>query len=224
MISVIIPFYNEEKIFSANSDFFQGLSRKAELIFVDGGSTDSGVDIAKNYSRVVQAKKGRATQMNHGARLAQNDILLFLHADNFIDIDVLASIEDRLLNDDFIGGCLTQRIDKEGIIYRFIEEQGNRRARRKGVFYGDQGVFVKKDIFLKMGGYPDVPIMEDVLFSKKLREVGRVIVLDDKIIVSPRRWEKNGVAKTVALYNLIMILFYLKVPLHKIKRLYNDLR
>lgn len=224
MISVIVPFYNEEKILSSNSDFFRGLSNKTELIFVDGGSSDRSVELATSYGKVLHGKKGRAAQMNYGASFAQSDILLFLHADTFISVETLASIEDKLSKGDFIGGCLTQKINKEGIIYRLIEEKGNRRARRTKIFYGDQGIFVKKDIFSKMGCFPDVPIMEDVLFSKALRRLGEVVVLPDKISVSSRRWDKRGIIRTILLYNLMIILFRLRVPLEKINKLYVDLR
>lgn len=204
--------------------FFHDLSKRTELIFVDGGSSDRSAEIALNYANVLQSKKGRAAQMNYGASLAQGNILLFLHADTFIRVETLATIEDKLTNGDFIGGCLTQRIDKEGRIYRFIERQGNCRARNTKIFYGDQGIFVKKDIFSKIGCYPDVPIMEDVLFSKKLRKSGQVTILPDEIFVSSRIWDQMGVARTVLFYNLIIILFHLRFPLEKIKQLYDDLR
>lgn len=224
MISIIIPFYNEEKVLLEKSHFFEHLSNQAELIFVDGGSTDRSVQIVRNYGRVVQGRRGRAAQMNYGASLAQYGILLFLHADNFIETATLVNIEEKLVNGGFVGGCLTQRIDKHAMIYRLIEGQGNRRARNRKIFYGDQGIFVKKDIFLAIGGYPDVPIMEDVLFSKQLKKAGEVAILADEIFVSPRRWEKRGIARTVLLYNFLIILFHLRVPLNKIKKFYDDLR
>lgn len=91
-------------------------------------------------------------------------------------------------------------------------------------FYGDQGIFVKKDTFLKLGGFPEIPIMEDILFTEKLRKCGKTVVLPDKILVSARRWEKMGIIKTTLLFNLIILLFWLKVPLNRIKKLYEDLR
>ena len=110
------------------------------------------------------------------------------------------------------------------LIYRLIEWQGNTRARLTREFYGDQGIFVKKNTFLRMGGFPEVPIMEDVLFSRRLRTIGKTVVLSDKITVSARRWEKNGIIKTALIFNLIIILFWLKAPLHKIKQFYEDIR
>jgi rSAM/selenodomain-associated transferase 2 len=223
VISIIIPIYNEEKILTKNSPYLTRLSRHSELIFVDGGSTDKTIQIANGCGKVLHSERGRAVQMNHGAKNACGDILIFLHADNTISEEALITIEEAIKNG-FIGGCLTQRIDCKRPIYRFIEGEGNIRARITKIFYGDQGIFVKKDIFLKRNGFPEAPIMEDVLFSKNLRKLGRTTVLSDKILVSPRRWEKKGIVKTIFLHNSIMILFWLGFPLEKIKRMYGDLR
>ena len=224
MISIIIPIYNEEKIILENSARFRVLSHRAELIFVDGKSSDRSFEISRNLGEVLSSEKGRAIQMNSGASVAQGDILLFLHADNAILPEVLNSIERVIKERGFIGGCLTQKIDKQGFIFRLIEGQGNFRARRRKIFYGDQGIFVRKDIFSKIGGFPEVPIMEDVIFTKKLRKLGNTAVLPDEILASPRRWEKRGIVRTILLYNLIIILFWLRFPLEKIKKLYDDLR
>lgn len=224
MISIISPVYNEEKILSKNHPLFRKLSSYAEFIFVDAGSTDRGLEAAPGYAKVLTCKKGRAAQMNYGASFAKGDILFFLHADNHILPEALFSIEKTISENNFIGGCLTQRIDKNGVIYRLIESQGNLRARFSKVFYGDQGIFARKDIFLKMGGFPQVPIMEDVLFSRRLRDFGKAVVLPDKIFVSARRWQSRGIIKTFLLYNWIILLFRFGYPLDKIKRLYEDLR
>lgn len=224
MISIIIPLYNEEKMLFEHSSCLKDLSCLAELIFVDGASSDRTIEPAKQFGRVLQSQKGRAIQMNYGAGYAKGDILLFLHADSIISVDALACIEKKISEDGYVGGCLTQRIDNDVCIYRAIEAQGNLRARATKVFYGDQGIFVKKGVFVKMGGFPEVPIMEDVLFTRKLRRLGKTVVLSDKIIVSARRWEKKGIIRTMLLYNLLIILFWLKVPLDKIKKLYEETR
>lgn len=224
MISIICPIYNEERILSENPDEFQRLSRKAELIFVDGGSSDQSAEVARRYGKVIHSEKGRALQMNCGADFARGEILLFLHADNFITETCLDSIEKIVAKEDSVGGCLTQHIAKDGITYRFIERLGNLRARMTSVFYGDQGIFVRRELFLKMNGFPKVPVMEDVLFTRSLRRQGRTTVLADKIIVSPRRWEDKGLIRTSLLYIMICILFFLRFPLEGIKKLYGDLR
>jgi rSAM/selenodomain-associated transferase 2 len=224
MISIVCPIYNEEKILSKTAAHLERLSRRAEFIFVDGGSADRSVVVARQHGKVFHSKKGRAAQMNYGAGLAKGEILLFLHADTIVSTDALETIESKINEDGVIGGCFTQRIDNGSPLYRIIESQGNLRARARKVFYGDQGIFVKKDVFLKIGGFPEAPILEDVLFTKKLRKAGKTVVLPDEIIVSARRWEKRGVIRTVFLYHCIIFLFWLKVPLHKIKELYEDLR
>lgn len=224
MITIVIPIYNEEKILSEKTFQFRNLSKNAELIFVDGESSDKSCSIAADFGKVIQSKKGRGSQMNSGARSAAGDVLLFLHADTIISAGALSVIEEAVNNRGFVGGCLTQRIDSDAFIYRLIEGQGNIRARIDKIFYGDQGIFVKKDVFDRIGGFPEVAIMEDVLFTQQLRKIGKTVILPDKIIVSPRRWEKKGIILTILIYNLIIILFRLKAPLHKIKRLYKEIR
>lgn len=224
MITVIVPVYNEESVLLENAAQFTNLAKCAELIFVDGGSLDASSKIASYYGKVIQSKRGRALQMNCGARFAQGNILLFLHCDTYILPDALLSVEKAIGSDGYLGGCMTQRIDKEAFVYRLIEWQGNNRAHRTRVFYGDQGIFVRKDIFWELGGFPGEPIMEDVLFTKKLRKRGNTAVLSDKIMVSPRRWEKRGIIKTMIMFNMLLAMFKMGFPLEKIKALYEDLR
>lgn len=224
MISVIVPVYNEEGILSKNTSFFENLASHADLIFVDGGSIDSSFSLATNISTTICSKKGRALQMNAGSEIAKGDILFFLHADAEISKDDLEAVEKELKKSEVIGGCLTQTIDKKELLYRFIEGFGNIRARFSRVFYGDQGIFVRKDVFLRLGGFPEVPVMEDVLFTKKMRACGKTIVLPNNILVSPRRWEKKGILRTAFIYSYINILFCMGVSLEKIKERYEDLR
>jgi len=224
MISVIIPIYNEERILSTDPVRFANLSHHTELIFVDGRSIDRSIEIARRHGKVLQSEKGRAIQMNFGAKQAKNDILLFLHADNIVSPESLENIEKEIQQDGVMGGCLTQRIDKKGLIFRLIEMQGNIRARMTRVFYGDQGIFVRKDIFFHLGGFPDVSIFEDVLFSRKLRREGKTVVLLDKIMASPRRWEKRGIIKTMIMFSTLLAMFKMGFPLERIKALYEDLR
>jgi rSAM/selenodomain-associated transferase 2 len=225
MISIIIPIYNEEAVLSKSIAQLQNLSRQAALLFVDGGSTDRSVEIVSGVGSLLRSgRQGRSLQMNKGGFSAKGDILIFMHADTMILPDTLSKIEEAVNSRGFVGGCLTQRIDKDAFIYRLIETQGNNRAHRTNVFYGDQGIFVKKDVFERIGGFPEAPIMEDVLFTQQLRKMGKTVVLPDRITVSARRWEKRGIIKTTLLFNLIILLFRLKVPLHQIKQFYEDIR
>lgn len=224
MVTIIVPIYNEERVLSKNIVYFNNLARQTELLFVDGGSTDRSVEIVSRIGSLLHSGNGRSLQMNKGGFSAKGDILFFMHVDTIISPDTLLAIEVAINEKGFIGGCLTQRIDRDAFIYRLIEKQGNTRARIYKIFYGDQGIFVKRDVFEKMGGFPEVPIMEDVLFTQQLRKIGQTVILPDRIMISARRWEKKGLIRTMLLYNLIIILFWLKVPLHKIKQFYEDIR
>ncbi|OGW71786.1 MAG: hypothetical protein A2047_02360 [Omnitrophica bacterium GWA2_41_15] len=223
MISVIVPVYNEEKIikqFLSPFSYNCGL----EVIVVDGQSSDKTVEFAKQYPvKVIQCVKNRAAQMNEGAKIAQKDILLFLHADCLVERGSLEDIND-CLNNGYIGGCLSQRITSDKIIYRFIEASGNIRSNISKIFYGDQAIFVKKDKFLKLGGFNGVALFEDALFSKKLKKEGRLRVLNNKVFVSPRRWEKNGIMKTTFINWILTLGFMLGMPLDILKRIYADVR
>lgn len=224
MICVIVPVYNEENMLRARSKALQELARTTEMIFIDGESADKSVDIAAQYGRVISSEKGRARQMNAGALQARNDILLFLHADNTVMPEAIESIKKEIRQNGAVGGCLTQRIDNGRFIFRIIEWQGNNRARRAKIFYGDQGIFVRKDVFERIGGFPDVPIFEDILFTYKLKGEGKTTVLPDKIAVSARRWEKGGIFRTTVMFNTLLIMLKMGYPLEKIKKLYEDLR
>lgn len=223
MISIIVPVYNEEGVIRLTLATLPYMNN-IEVIVVDGASTDRTKEIARQFPvRIIEAAKNRAIQMNQGAKQARGDIFLFLHSDCLLQNESIKSIENCLSNG-YIGGCLSQRINSNRFIFRLIESSGNIRARLSKLFYGDQAIFVRKDAFFKIGGFPKVPIMEDVLFSKKLREIGKTKVLSNKVIASVRRWEKQGILKTTLLYNTIIILFKLGYPLEKIKLLYEDLR
>lgn len=224
MISTVIPILNEEKLLKKREQWLRQVSSYTELIFVDGGSSDGSPEVARRIGRFLMAEKGRAVQMNCGAREARNDILLFLHIDTTVSPEALFHIKRCMQDNNIVGGCLTQRIAKKGLIYRLIEGFGNIRAKVTKVFYGDQGIFVRKDIFFSIGGFPEVPIMEDVLFTKTLRRVGRVVVLKDLIYVSARRLERDGIIKSIFIYTLVNLLFRLGIPLDKVRLLYSDIR
>ncbi len=223
MISIVIPVYNEERIIKRILDSFT-YNDKIEVIIADGGSSDKTVEFAQQYPiKLIQCGKNRAIQMNEGAKISRGNILLFLHADCSIENDSLKEII-KALNNSYIGGCLSQKIDSPKLIYRFIEVSGNIRARLFKIFYGDQAIFVRRDIFLRVKGFDNVDLFEDVLFSKKIKKIGRVCVLNDKLYASCRRWAKQGVIKTTFMNWILSLGFFIGLAPRILKKIYDDTR
>ena len=162
--------------------------------------------------------------MNRGAQEAQYDILLFLHADAFIHFENLQHIVNAIKNKKYIGGCFKQVLDDPAILYRWIAWTGNIRAKVSKVFYGDQAIFVRKDIFQQLGGFPEVKIGEDVLFTKKLRRKGRVGVLPFTVNCSTRRWKRQGVWQTFLLNLRINTALVWNQNLDQLANTYQDAR
>jgi len=223
-ISIIIPTYNEELILTENKSCFKDLSKYGEVIFVDGKSSDKTVNLAKDLGKVIMSPKCRAIQMNMGARAAKGEALLFLHADTMVEGKTIAKIAYTLNKKKIIGGCLIHVYKPGSPIFKFIAFTGNLRARLTKIFYGDQGIFVRKDIFEKIGGFPDVKICEDILFSRKLRENGKTRVLPYYIYCSPRRWAKGGVLKTFLINFKICFRMFRGGNLDDLATAYKDIR
>ena len=224
MISVIIPVYNEETMLRKNDIYYQMLSQTTELIFVDGGSDDATAVLAGKLGRVVKARKNRAAQMNAGAHVAKGKILLFLHADAVIHQNQLQKLEEIINKKDLIGGCLTQVLEDESLLFRWIAFTGNARAKITKVFYGDQAIFVRKNVFKKLKGFPEVNICEEILFTKKLKRAGRVDILPIPVYCSARRWKKQGILKTFFLNARIKSALAFGVQPNQLKIAYDDVR
>jgi len=223
MISVIIPVYNEEKLIARTLDILSA-NGDIEVIVVDGGSSDCTLGLLGRYPvKVITQEKGRAGQLNSGARAAQGDILLFLHADCYPEVKAFQAIE-RCIKRGFIGGCLRYKIEAPALVYRWIERSGDIRARLFKIFYGDQAIFVRKDVFTALGGFDDVDLFDDILFSKKMRCYGRISVLDTRVYASARRWQTQGVVKTSVVNWLISAGFLLGVSPALLKKIYPDIR
>ena len=198
MITIIVPFLNEETLLLPLGENLRGLSGSPELIFVDGGSSDRSVSIARRFGTVLSSPPGRACQMNLAASVATGDILLFLHADCLLPRHALLDIERSLANPVLAGGCLTQvfRVSPSRSVFDWIAFGGNLRARLTRSFFGDQAIFCRRDLFHHLGGYPDIPIFEDLEFSRLLRTAGPTTVLGTPVFCSPRRWLTHGLVRT----------------------------
>jgi rSAM/selenodomain-associated transferase 2 len=160
---------------------------------VDGGSSDGTPEAAAGADAVLTAARGRAHQMNAGAARAAGDILVFLHADCLLERGGLAEVERLLANPAVTAGCFSMRVRAAGACYRCIDACAAARVRLTGLVYGDQGLFVRRADFERVGGFPPVRFMEDVFLSRALRGRGRVVVARGRVFVSPRRWRAAGV-------------------------------
>ena len=222
-ISVIIPVLNEAKILERTLSQLHPELKSHELIVVDGGSTDASVGIGKKYGRVITSERGRAKQLNAGAAVATGDILIFLHADIWLESGTLASVTTAL-SSGYVGGGFRQKIDGRSFLYRLIEIAGDMRGKYLKVFYGDSGIFLARADFEKIGGFPDVPIMEEMEFSRELRRLGKTTLLTPCIYISPRRWEAKGIVRTTLNNWLITLLYFFRVSPEKLSKLYHHIR
>ncbi len=223
MISAIIPILNEGKILDQSLSQLKPQLQSHELIIVDGGSTDDSLLIAKKYGQVISSPQGRARQMNAGAAAATGNILLFLHADVWLDSGAIRGVESAIAAGN-IGGGFKQRIEGGHILYRMIERGANFRAHRLHMFYGDGGIFIRRPHFYQIGGFSNVPILEEMEFSRKLRSLGKTTLVEPGIHISSRRWKKNGIVRTTALNWLITALYSLGVTPFRLARLYRQIR
>ena len=222
-ISIIIPVLNEAKILEKTLAQLQSELSYHELIIVDGGSTDDSVLIAKKYGKVITSVRGRAKQLNAGAAAASGDILLFLHADIWLESGALAAVETALASG-YIGGGFRQKIDGKNILYRAIEIAGNIRGKYLKVFYGDSGIFLTRADFEKIGGFPETPILEEMEFSRDLRKLGKTTLVIPRIHISARRWEAKGIVRTTVNNWLITFLYFLRFSPDRLAKLYRHIR
>ncbi len=197
-VSTIIPTLNEsphiaqaiERAWEAGAD---------EVIVVDGGSRDGTAEIARDlHCQFVKSQAGRAVQQNLGAASTQGEVLLFLHADTWLPPGGIDQIRRALGDGDVAGGAFHQKIEAQGRVYRWLEHGNAWRARRRGLPYGDQGIFMRRRVFDRLGGFPKVRLMEDLLLMKKFRRLAWPVLLPGPLHVSARRWQKYGPLRQTA--------------------------
>lgn len=194
-ISVIIPTLNEESCLAETLQLLR-LHNPHEIIVADGGSTDATCWIAKSEAvRLVRAPPGRAAQMNAGAAEASGDVFLFLHADCSLEVGAFESARRLLKRRGIVAGCFRMKVRAHGFFYRAIDFCASARVRLTGIAYGDQGLFLYRQTFTALGGFPPLRLMEDLYLSRTLRQRGRLVVADKAIYVSPRRWQQAGLVR-----------------------------
>jgi len=200
-LSIIIPVLNEQNSIAAFLQSLQSLREAgSELIVVDGGSSDDTVVSALGLcDKLLNAEKGRALQMNMGANAASGAVLLFLHADTRLPSNADKIILTSIANSKRCWGRFDVKLSSDSSLFRLIAGMMNFRSRVTGIATGDQAIFVSADIFRQIGGFQNIPLMEDIAISKQLKKISTPICLHEKVTTSSRRWEEQGSWKTILL-------------------------
>lgn len=224
-VSIIIPTLNEEDNIKNLLNNLKNLKGDFEVIFSDGGSSDKTLDIIKDFGnyKIITSKKGRARQLNNGAKESNNDILFFLHADSIIEENALIKIEDFIKNGNKVG-CLKIKFDSKKILMNIFAILSNLRVKYRNIAFGDQGIFIEKKLFEDIGMFEDIPLMEDYKLSIKLKNISRIKYIDSFIVSSSRRFEKNGIIKTALLMQKLQYMFRKGVSIDKIASIYNSMK
>ena len=220
-ISIITPIYNES---SKIVDFLQELKKLSgdfEVLFADGGSTDETLSKIPDTYRVIPCGKGRAVQMNTAAMEATGDYLWFVHCDSQLPADAISQIADSHAQ----FGCFHIGFDYDGPFMGCNTFMSNRRAIMDRIAFGDQGIWIDRQLFLDQGGFPEIPIMEDYEFSRRMkRQKIRLKVLPGRIITSGRRYQTAHPLKTMLAMYWLRHLYRKGVDIHEIARRYKDIR
>lgn len=225
MISIIMPVLNEEKNIEGAFQNVSTLKGDFELVVVDGGSTDKTREIAERHGAVILSDKGRAKQMNAGARRAKGDILLFLHADSRLSPHALSEIERSLNNGkEIVGGALKFYLDDGSPPFKLLSFFSNLRANISKTYTGDFGQFIRKSAFDKIGGFNEIELMEDIDICKRLKKEGKLVQVNAKIISSSRRFKKQGILKTWIHMQVNRFLYFIGTPPVRLSEFYEDVR
>jgi rSAM/selenodomain-associated transferase 2 len=222
-LSIIIPVLNEGERIAATLDALAPLrALGVEIVVVDGGSRDATIQRARlRANRVISAPRGRATQMNAGAEKATGDILLFLHGDTRLPSDADHVLLNGLERSGHAWGRFDVRIDSKDPLLRVVARMMNARSRLTGIATGDQAIFVKRDAFQKVGGFPPIELMEDIALSKLLKRVGPPLCLRECVVTSARRWETRGVISTILLMWRLRLAYFFGADPKELAQLYG---
>jgi rSAM/selenodomain-associated transferase 2 len=225
-IAVIVPVLNESARLPA---LLEDLSARdfAEIIVVDGGSTDGSAEILQavvdKRIAVLASERGRALQMNTGARAARSDLLLFLHADTTLPVEAT-----RLLREACAAGTCWGRFDVRfaptSFLLFLVQTLMNQRSTLTGIATGDQAIFVRRELFLQQGSYAEIPLMEDIELSRRLKRVARPLRINTAVVSSARRWQRHGTLRTILFMWKLRLLYWLGVPPHDLVARYADVR
>jgi rSAM/selenodomain-associated transferase 2 len=220
VISIIIPTLNESDTLAITLKPLQAFRQTSiEIIVVDGGSRDNTISIASTLAdRILSTDKSRTRQMNAGARQATGEVLLFLHADTRLPDNAISLIEQHALPGQW--GRFDVQLNSPRWLLRVNAWLMNYRSCLTGIVTGDQGLFVHRTMFEEVGGFPDIPLMEDIAISKKLKQYNRPICLKSRITVNTRYWEQHGIWRSIFRMWKIRLAYFLGVPTEYLAKKY----
>ncbi|MEO8076444.1 MAG: TIGR04283 family arsenosugar biosynthesis glycosyltransferase [Acidobacteriota bacterium] len=223
-LSVIVPAFNEEAVIADTLRRATAVLAPHELFVADGCSADRTATIAQPYANVLALDMTRGAALNHAAALATGDVLLFLHADTMLPLGAAAAIAGALQDPDVIAGAFRLRFDHPGRLARLVTYNVNLRSSLLNTFFGDQAMFVRREVFARAGGFKDWSVMEDLEILARLRRYGRLTLLDEAVVTSARRHQRTGWFKTIAVIWVMTLLFRLGVPGQAMVRWYKPRR
>jgi rSAM/selenodomain-associated transferase 2 len=224
-LTAIVPMLNEERAIEATLEALRRGAADAEIIVVDGGSSDRSVALARTRcDRVIVSPRGRARQMNAGAAAAAGDALAFVHADTLVGDGFAREIAAALANPEVIGGRFDIAFDEYGGGLRMVAAMINLRSRLMRSATGDQAIFVRRDAFFRLGGFAEIELCEDVDFVRRMKRLGHLACLRATVQTSSRRWRRFGVGRTIFRMWLIKTLYFAGASPAWLKRHYADAR
>jgi rSAM/selenodomain-associated transferase 2 len=220
-ISIIVPVFNEASLIRPFLQHLRERAPEAEIIVADGGSSDGTDRLAAGFcDRLVESDRGRARQMNTGARAARGQILWFVHVDARLPLKCLDEIARIMDDPNVVGGYFRIRLPRSPV-YRLTDSFAHYAGILLRIRCGDHGIFCRRTAFLDIGGFPEVPLMEDVEVFRRLHRCGRVQYSEQRILVSPRRYESVGRVRLTLAYGVIATLYVFGIPLSILARIYK---
>jgi rSAM/selenodomain-associated transferase 2 len=222
-LSIVIPVLNEEAgIAEALAALAPCRARGAEIIVIDGGSRDGTLAAARPLAdHVITAPRGRGSQMNAGTAAARGEVLLFLHADTRLPPEADQLVRDTLARTRCAWGRFDVTIAGRSPFLRVVAAMMNLRSRLTGIATGDQAMFMTRDAFARAGGFPDIPLMEDIVLSQRLKAIGAPACLAARVTTSGRRWDRDGVIRTIVTMWRLRLAFFLGAEPARLARQYG---